>query len=34
LRAAYPADDVNLYFQTLLVQDPETWGGLAELVTD
>jgi len=23
---------VDLYFQTLLVQDPETWGGLAELV--
>ncbi len=32
LRATYPAADVDLYFQTLLVQDPETWGSLAELV--
>ncbi len=31
LRAAYPADDVRLYFETLLLQDPETWGGLAAL---
>jgi hypothetical protein len=34
LRAAYPKDDVDLYFQTLLVQDPETWGGLADLLGD
>jgi hypothetical protein len=32
LRAAFPAADVDLYFQTLLVQDPDTWGGLADLV--
>ncbi len=32
LRASYPAADVDLYFQTLLVQDPETWGGLADLL--
>jgi hypothetical protein len=32
LRVAYPRDAVELYFQTLLVQDPETWGGLAELL--
>jgi hypothetical protein len=32
LRAAYPKEDVDLYFQTLLVQDPETWGGLEELL--
>jgi hypothetical protein len=32
IRAAYPKDDVDLYFQTLLVQDPETWGGLADLL--
>jgi len=32
LRAAYPKDDVDLYFQTLLVQDAETWGGLAEFI--
>ncbi len=31
LAAAYPADDVALYLSTLLWQDPETWGGLAEL---
>jgi hypothetical protein len=29
LSAEYPADDVRLYLQTLLCQDPETWGGLA-----
>jgi hypothetical protein len=34
LRAAYPGADVDLYFQTLLVQDPETWGGLADLLGD
>jgi hypothetical protein len=34
LRAAYPKEDVELYFQTLLVQDAETWGGLAELLGD
>ena len=27
----YPADDVWLYFSTLVSQDPETWGELAEL---
>jgi len=32
LRAEYPADAVGLYFQTLLSQDPETWGGLAEVL--
>lgn len=32
LRAQFPRDDVDLYFLTLLVQDPETWGGLADLV--
>ena len=29
IRAAYPAPEVHLYFQTLLLQDPETWGGLS-----
>lgn len=29
--AKYPAEDVSLYFSTLVSQDPETWGGLAEL---
>ena len=23
----YPAEDVSLYLNTLLCQDPETWGG-------
>ncbi len=27
----YPAEDVSLYLTTLLVQDPETWGGLSGL---
>ncbi len=31
LASAYPADDVRLYFETLLLQDPDTWGGLASL---
>ncbi len=29
LVAKFPADDVRLYFQTLLLQDPDTWGRLA-----
>ena len=29
LSAEYAADDVKLYLNTLLCQDPETWGGLA-----
>lgn len=28
----FPAEDVSLYFATLLWQDPETWGGLADLL--
>ena len=31
LLASYPQDDVRLYFTTLLMQDPETWGPLGEL---
>jgi hypothetical protein len=30
LASAYPADDVALYFATLVSQDPDTWGELAE----
>ena len=26
LATKYPADDVSLYFSTLVSQDPETWG--------
>ena len=30
LAAAYPAEDVTLYLSTLVWQDPETWGALAD----
>jgi hypothetical protein len=33
VRAAFPAADVDLYFETLVGQDPDTWGGLAEFVS-
>src|SRR5690606_19442861 len=29
LRASHPREDVDLYFATLVLQDPQTWGGLA-----
>jgi hypothetical protein len=32
LAAAFPAEAVRLYFSTLLVQDPETWGGLRDVL--
>src|SRR5262249_34251639 len=32
LDAQFPPDDVRLYLNTLLSQDPETWGGLSEVV--
>jgi len=32
LKAGYPAEDVRLYLQTLLCQDPETWGALEPLL--
>jgi hypothetical protein len=28
IAASYPGDAVQLYFRTLLVQDPDTWGAL------
>ena len=31
LGASYPPEDVALYLSTLVWQDPETWGGLADL---
>jgi hypothetical protein len=31
LATRFPAEDVSLYFSTLVSQDPETWGDLAEL---
>jgi hypothetical protein len=31
LSAAFPPDDVSLYFSTLMWQDPDTWGALADL---
>ncbi len=33
LRAEYPEQDVELYFATLVGQDPDTWGDLQELVS-
>ena len=30
LATKFPADDVSLYFSTLVSQDPDTWGVLAE----
>ena len=32
LNDAYPREDVTLYLSTLTWQDPETWGGLADVV--
>ena len=31
LSSKYPKEDVTLYFSTLVSQDPDTWGGLADL---
>ena len=31
LTAKYPADDVSLYFSTLVSQDPDTWKALIDL---
>jgi hypothetical protein len=31
LEESYPAEDVSLYFSTLLWQDPDTWQGLSDL---
>ena len=30
----YPKEDVELYFSTLVSQDPDTWGGLADLAEE
>lgn len=32
LHDKFPAEDVRLYFSTLLLQDPDIWGGLGEHV--
>jgi hypothetical protein len=32
LAAAFPVEAVRLYFSTLLVQDPETWGALRDVL--
>ncbi|MBI2683209.1 MAG: hypothetical protein HYX26_08360 [Acidobacteriales bacterium] len=32
LRAAFPAEDVEIYLQTLLSQNPDTWSGLSALL--
>jgi hypothetical protein len=31
LSSKYPEEDVTLYFSTLVSQDPDTWGGLADV---
>jgi len=31
IAATYPAEDVSLYLSTLVWQDPDTWGALAEV---
>jgi hypothetical protein len=31
LSSRFPKEDVDLYFSTLVSQDPDTWAGLAEL---
>jgi hypothetical protein len=31
IASSFPADDVSLYLNTLLCQDPETWGGLQDV---
>ena len=31
IASKYPVEDVGLYFSTLVSQDPDTWGELAEL---
>jgi len=32
LRAEFPAPDVELYLMSLLAMEPDTWGGLAEVL--
>jgi hypothetical protein len=32
IESQFPPDDVRLYLNTLICQDPDTWGGLAEVV--
>ena len=34
LSSKFPKEDVTLYFSTLVSQDPDTWGGLAELTNE
>ena len=34
LLAQFPKEDVELYFLTLFVQDPETWGGLLDILEE
>ena len=32
IRAEFPSEEVSLYLNTLLLQDPDTWGGLQSIV--
>jgi hypothetical protein len=33
IRESFPAEDVTLYLNTLVCQDPETWGALTEILS-
>src|SRR3954466_2788162 len=33
VKADFPPEDVNVYFQTLQAQNPETWGGLSDMTS-
>ncbi len=32
IRSQFPAEDVTLYLETLLCQDPDTWGAIEQVV--
>jgi hypothetical protein len=34
LSATYPKEDITLYFSTLVSQDPDTWGPLADVTSE
>jgi hypothetical protein len=34
LRGRFPAADIRVYFRTLAVQDPDTWGALVPIVSE
>jgi len=34
LSGQFPKEDVTLYFSTLVSQDPDTWGSLADFIEE